>query len=197
MGSPNFHSCLWFYCFLESNIEESISLKNRPLALLCLEQKQKKCKNYCPNNAIGYDIAVILRKVFFPPSIFFHHSSLFLQIEMLEPLALWKRKITLLKRKGGLSPFLEFQTVVEPLKGRQRALERKHHEFDQSFPVPPRNLEQRTGAQSWSWWWMEIVGREILIVWQRWIARREWPSAWLLKWSPQERAKCILSGNWE
>lgn len=95
-----------------------------------------------------YDIAVILRKVFFPPSIFFHHSSLFLQIEMLEHLALLKRKITLLKRKGGLSPFLELQTVIDPLKGRQRAPERMHHEFDQSFPVPPHNPGQRTGAQS-------------------------------------------------
>lgn len=69
---------------------------------------------------------------------------------MLEHLALLKRKVTLLKRKRGLSPFLELKEVVEPLKGRQRELERKHHEFDQSFPVPPHNPGQRTGVQSWS-----------------------------------------------
>lgn len=69
---------------------------------------------------------------------------------MLEHLALLKRKVILLKRKRGLSPFLELQEVVEPLKGRQRARERKHHKFDQSFSVPPHNPGLRTGAQSWS-----------------------------------------------
>lgn len=89
-----------------------------PLVLLCLEQKQKKCKNYCSNNAVWYDIAVILRKVFFSPIYFLSPLLSLLTNWNARAFSTLKEENNTVKEKRGTLSISRAPNSRRPIKGK-------------------------------------------------------------------------------